>query len=165
MAVTTTDHVAFLRGISNVPMQPYRAALDGLGLADVRSFGGTGNMLFRTGRVDRETLERIIAEAVGVEAFVRTRPELAAAMSQNPYSGRPGAAVFFARRPIDAGREADLMAGGFDGDPPVISGTEVYFVHPLRRPGRQSIIDLERELGVRGTMRASHVVERVLGLM
>ena len=161
----TTAHVAFLRGISNVPMQPYRAALVDLGLADVRSFGGTGNMLFRTDATDLEALERSIAEAVGVEVFVRTRHTLAAAVSQNPYAGWPGAAVFFARRPIDADREADLMAGGFDGDPPVISGTEVHFVHPLRRPGRQSIIDLERELGVRGTMRAAHVVERVLELM
>lgn len=161
----TTDHVAFLRGISNVPMQPYRAALVDIGLADVRSFGGTGNMLFGAGDMDRESLEGAIAEAVGVEAFVRTRPELAAIVSQNPYASRPGAAVFFARRPIDADREAVLMAGGFDGEPPVISGAEVYFVHPLRRPGRQSIIDLERELGVRGTMRAAHVVERVLQLI
>lgn len=161
----TTDHVAFLRGISNVPMEPYRAALVDIGLADVRSYGGTGNMLFRTDATDREALERSIAEAVGVEAFVRTRHELAAVVSQNPYVGVPGAVVFFARHSIDPDREDVLMAGGFDGEPPVVSGAEVYFLHPLRRPGWRSIIDLERELGVRGTMRAAHVVERVLGLM
>jgi uncharacterized protein (DUF1697 family) len=165
VVAVTTDYVAFLRGISNVPMEPYRAALVDIGLTDVRSFGGTGNMLFRAGDSDRAALEESIAEAVGVETFVRSRSELAAVVSENPYTGRPGAGVFFARGPIDASQVAALMAGGFDGEPPVVAGSEVYFVHPLSRPGHKSIIDFERVLGVRGTMRAARVVARVLELM
>jgi len=160
-----SDFVAFLRGISNVPMQPLRDALSDIGLTEVRSFGGTGNMFFCVGDMSRTTLEALIADAVGVEAFVRSRSEMAKVVSEDPYAGRFGAGVFFSNSPVDARQAASFLAGGFDGDPPVVARTEVYFVHPLRRLGRRSVIDFERELGVRGTMRASSVVARVLELM
>ena len=51
------------------------------------------------------------------------------------------------------------------GDSPVASGATVYFVHPTRLFGHTIIVDLERELGVRVTMRASRVVARVLARM
>jgi uncharacterized protein (DUF1697 family) len=159
------DFVAFLRGISNVPMQPFRDALVGIGLTDVRSFGGTGNLLFRADYVDCQALERRIAGAVGAEAFIRTHSEMTAIVTGDPFTGRPGAGVFFSHVPLETQRTASLMAGGFEGEPPVVSGAQLYFVHPLRRTGRKSIIDLESELDVRGTMRASRVVTRVLELM
>jgi len=79
--------------------------------------------------------------------------------------GGSGAAGLLAKRPPDRARTESLNTGGFDGDPPIVSGANVYFVHPTRRPGRKSAIDLERELGVSGTMRSSKVIARVLELM
>jgi len=157
--------VAFLRGISNVPMQPLRDALVDIGLTEVTSFGGTGNLVFSSGDSDRIALERRISEAVGVDTFVRNRNEVEAVVLSDPFAGQAGAAVFFMRGAVDATRASSLIAGGFEHDAPVVSGSQVYFLHPLRRPGRRSIVDLERELGVRGTMRASSVVARVLELM
>jgi len=160
-----SDFVAFLRGISNVPMQPLRDALVGIGLTDVRSFGGTGNMLFCAKDSSRGALEVLIGDAVGVDAFVRSRSQLATVVAENPYADLPGASLLFARGPVDESRAAAFMTGGFQAQPPVVAGAEVYFVHPLRRPGHSGIIDLEHDLGVRGTMRASRVVARVLTLM
>lgn len=157
--------VAFLRGISNVPMQPFRNALLGIGLIDVTSFGGTGNLVFSGGGADCSALEQRIGDAVGTEAFVRSRDELQAVVSNDPFAGRAGAGVFFMHCPVDAAQEASLLADGFEHEPPVISGAQVYFLDRLLRPGRRSMVDLERELGVRGTMRASHVVARILELM
>lgn len=164
-AVMARDHVAFLRGISNVPMQPFRAALEGLGLTSVESFGASGNLLFRAGDLDEARLEAMIERAVGAEAFVRSRTELAAIVEGDPYAGREGAGVLLARRPIDEAHAESLRRGGFDGPAPVIVGATVYFVFPLRRPGRKSGVDLERELDVRGTMRGSRVLARVLERM
>lgn len=157
--------VAFLRGISNVPMQPFRGALVDAGLQDVRSYGGTGNLLFSSGGTDRSTLERRVSEAVGVQAFVRSRAEMADILASDPFSGRPGAALFFTHADIDPTAAARISAGGFEGDAPVIMGAQVYFVHPMRRPGRKTVVDLERELAVRGTIRGSRVVQRVFELM
>ncbi|MGV8083618.1 MAG: DUF1697 domain-containing protein [Coriobacteriia bacterium] len=159
------DFAAFLRGISNVSMQPFRNALLEIGLTDVGSFGATGNMMFCSRDTDCVSLERRIADAVGVETFVRTRLEMSAIVSEDPYTGLAGASLFLFRGPIDESRVVSFLSGAFEGDPPVVIGTEVHFVHPLRRPGGKGIIDLERELGVRGTMRASRVVARVFDLM
>lgn len=70
----TRDHAVFLRGISNVPMEPFRAALVGLGLKQVDSFGATGNLVFGAPGSDVALLEQRICEAIGAEAFVRTGP-------------------------------------------------------------------------------------------
>jgi len=158
-------YVVFLRGISNVPMQPFRQALPDIGLDDVVSFGGTGNLIFSSDETDRARLEQRIEAAVGVDAFVRSRDELQAVVAGDPFLGRAGAAVLFMHAPPDQDRASSLLAGEFQRERPVISDSQVYFMHPLQRPGRRSIIDLERELGVRGTMRASRVVARVLTLM
>lgn len=158
-------YVALLRGISNVPMQPFRQVLVDIGLADVASFGGTGNLIFSAGDAERPSIEQRIEAAVGVDAFVRSRDELLAIVSGDPFAERSGAAVFFTHAPVGKNRIASILAGGFELEPPVFSGSHVYFVHPLQRPGHRSVVDLERELGVRGTMRASRVVARVLERM
>lgn len=160
--MTVRDHVAFLRGISNVPMQPLRAALESLGLLSVGSFGASGNLFFCAQGLEPAVLEARIEGAVGVEAIVRSRLELQTIVEQDPYMGREGAAVFLAKRPIDQTHAKSLQRAGLEGEPPIIVGSTVYFVHPVRRPGRLAIVDFERELDVRGTMRSSKVIARVL---
>lgn len=161
----TRDYVAFLRGISNVSMQRFRVALERLGFTFVGSFGTSGNLMFCLSGEDATSLESRIGDAVGVDAFVRTRSELSAIVAHDPYVGREGAAVFLAKHPIEQSQRESLQDGGFEGEPPVVSGATVYFVHPTRRPGRKAIVDFERELGLRGTMRSSKVVARVLDKM
>lgn len=160
-----SDYVAFLRGISNVPMQPFREALERLGLAEVRSFGMSGNLIFRTEDADADALSGRIADATGADAFVFDRSELARVVADDPFWGREGAAVFLAAVPIGDDRAAELVRDGFDGETPVVSGRTVYFVHPVRRPGHKANVDFERSLGMRGTMRSSGVLARVLELM
>jgi len=161
----TADQAAFLRGISNVPMQPFRTAFERLGFTEVETFGATGNILFCADDNDGSELESPIGEAVGAETFVRSSEELATIVAQNPYAGLKGASVFLARHRISQSEAESLSAGGFAGDPPVISGANVYFVHPTRRPGAKGVVDFERALGVRGTMRSARVVARVLEAM
>jgi uncharacterized protein (DUF1697 family) len=161
----TADQAAFLRGISNVPMKPFRTAFERLGFSEVETFGATGNILFCAAENDASALESRIGEAVGAEAFVRSREELATIVAQNPYADSKGASVFLARHQIGQSQAESLSAGGFAGDPPVISGANVYFVYPTRRPGFKGVIDFERALGVRGTMRSARVIARVLEVM
>lgn len=164
-------YAAFLRAISNVPQQPFRDALERLGAREVSSSGATGNLIFDA--PDEQApdgpapdLAARVSEAVGAEAFIRTREELSAVVSENPYAGVDGSAVFLAGSPIDQDRAQALLEAELEGPyPPVIVGSTVYFVHPTRRCGRKTIVDFERELGVRGTMRGSAVVARVLDLM
>jgi len=161
----TRDHAVFLRGISHVSMEPLRAALVELGLTDVDSFGATGNLVFGAAGSEVALLERRICEAVGAEAFVRTRLELSVIVANDPYAGRQGAGVFFARRPFDETSPVFRGSVGPHGEPPVASGATLYFVHPTRLLGRKGIVDFERELKVTGTMRASRVVARVFERM
>lgn len=159
------SHAVFLRAISNVPMEPLRVALEALGLKDVASFGGTGNFVFSADGADERSLESRISAAVGTEAFVRTRVELSRIVAKDPFAGLQGAAMFLARRDIGEQERERLLAGGFEAEPsPVVRGSTIYFVHPTRRPGKRQIVDFASELGVSGTMRASHVVARVLRL-
>lgn len=160
-----TDFAVFLRGISNVPMKPFREALSALGLTRVDSFGTSGNFVFCSSDEDRGLLEDRIGDALGTEAFVRSRDELTSIVAANPYADREGAAVFLAKRPIDEFRRTRMIEQGFEGDPPSFSESTIYFVHPTRRLGRKGVIDFERELDVAGTMRSSRVLARVLELM
>jgi len=146
-------------------MEPFRRALLDLGFTHVTSHGSSGNFIFLSPEVERGTLEERVAGAVGAEAFVRRRNELVELVAADPYVGREGSAVFLAKHPIDLDHARDMLALGFTGEVPVVSGSTVFFVHPVTRPGRKSILDFERELGVRGTMRSLGVIERVLQLM
>jgi len=156
---------AFLRGISNVPMGPYRDALTRAGLADVVSFGATGNLMFNASDYDAAELEQRIAKLVGTAAFVRSRGELTEIVGQNPFRDRAGAAVLFMRGPVSEKRLHVLSGLKFEGDAPVVVGDNVYFVHPTQLCDRKSLFDFERELGVQGTMRGARVVGRVAEIM
>ena len=159
------EYAVFLRGVSNVPMEPYRSALAGLGLGEVDSFGASGNFVFSTPQRDSSSMAQLIGRTVSAEAFVRTRAELSRVIDENPYRGRAGAAIFLADRRLNDTDLGRLDVIEFEGARPVASEVGVYFVHPTRRRGLKGIVDFERELGVRGTMRAASVIERVFEMM
>ena len=146
-------------------MAPIRKTLVELGLTEVASLGASGNFIFCAPEAEIALLERQITDAVGAEAIVRTRQELAMIVDNNPYLGQPGANVFLAREPVDKTRSIFRDAFGPEGLPPVPSGATVYFVWPTRFSGRKAVVNFERELGVLGTMRTSRVIVLVLEMM
>src|SRR5688572_2374268 len=85
-------YVVLLRAITNVRRQPFRQSMGELGFTDVTSYGASGNLLFSADTSDTASLERRIAAHLGVAAFARARAELARAVAENPFRGRPGAA-------------------------------------------------------------------------
>jgi uncharacterized protein (DUF1697 family) len=159
------DYAVFLRNNQNPNMAPIRKMLTELGFSEVASLGSSGNFVFCAPTTEISVLERQITEAVGAEAIVRTRHELAVIVSTNPYLGQPGANLFLAREPFDKNRSVFQDAFGPQGAHPVPSGTTVYFVWPTRFSGRKAVVNFERELGVLGTMRTSKVIVRVLEKM
>ena len=62
------NHAVFLRGITGVPMQPLREALEGLGFSRVDSFGASGNLLFAANDLDDVFLDARIGETLGALA-------------------------------------------------------------------------------------------------
>ena len=161
----TKDYSVFLRNNRNPNMAPIRRTLEELGFTEVASLGASGNFVFCAPEAEIALLERQITDAVGAEAIVRTRQELAVIVANNPYLGQPGANLFLAREPIDKTRAVFRDAFGPEGAPPVPSGTTVYFVWPTRFSGRKAVVNFERELGVLGTMRTSRVIVRMLEMM
>jgi uncharacterized protein (DUF1697 family) len=146
-------------------MEERRAELVALGLTQVASFGSSGNFVLCSRLHDIPGLERRISEALGSEALVRSREELAAIVADDPYSGRVGAGLFLARQPVDQAADVIHDACGPDGERPVARGRTVYFVNPTRFTGRKAVVNFEREFGVTGTMRTSRVIARVLDMM
>jgi uncharacterized protein (DUF1697 family) len=146
-------------------MAPIRKTLGELGFTEVASLGASGNLIFCAPGAEPALLERQITDAVGAEAIVRTRQELAVIVANNPYLGRQGANLFLARGPIDRTSSVFRNTFGPQGALPVPDGDTVYFVWPTRFLGRKAVVNFERELGVLGTMRTSRVIVRVLEMM
>jgi uncharacterized protein (DUF1697 family) len=159
------EFVALLRGISNVSMEPFRRGLEELGLADVETYGGTGNLIFNAPGHEPAALEEAIAARFGTDAFVRRRADIARISAEDPFAGRPGAAVLFLAHPVGAAARRAFQAVAFDGEPPILRGRAVYLVDPVRERGKRSTFDFERTLGVRATARSSRVVARIVARM
>ena len=90
-----TTWIALLRGINvggnrRVPMADLRDALEAIGLADVRTWIVSGNVVFRTTRTDREALTAAIEAAIevrfgfAVAVVIRTAKEMRAVLETDP---------------------------------------------------------------------------------
>jgi uncharacterized protein (DUF1697 family) len=151
-------YVALLRAITNVGMRRFREELEALGFTDVASYGSSGNLLFNAARTDAAALERRIAARLGVVTLVRTRAELARIVARDPLDSD---ILFLVRAPTPARRRA-FRKLEFEGPRPVLYGKTVFFVFPARLRGKRTPFDLERALGVQGTIRTARVVRRLL---
>lgn len=95
-----TAYVALLRavnvaGTGKLPMAELRAMAEGLGLANVRTYIASGNLLFESDLSEREVkaaLETRIEAYAGkyVPIFVRTAAELAAVCAADPFPDAHG---------------------------------------------------------------------------
>jgi Protein of unknown function (DUF1697) len=154
-------YVALLRAITNVPMKPFRDAMEDMGFTDVESYATSGNLLFDAPTTDARSLERRIAKRLDTDAFVRTRAEMARVVAQDPLHG---IVMFLERAPTPATKRA-LLALDFVEPHPVLAGRAVYFSYPLLLRGRRTPFDVEDTLGVRGTFRTSRVAAILLDRM
>lgn len=117
-------YVVLLRAITNVPMRPFRRALEELGFTDVESCGTSGNLLFNADWSDAPALERRIARRLGKVAFVRTRSALGRVVAGDPFRDRGGVVLFLGRAPTAARRRA-FLGLEFEGPRPVLRGRTV----------------------------------------
>jgi uncharacterized protein (DUF1697 family) len=155
------QYIVLLRGITNVSMQPFRQAMEELGFTDIESYGASGNLLFNAAGSDPSTYEWQIGERLGTPAFVRTRADLSRIVAQDPFRGRPGASVLFLARAVAAARRRAFDSLEFEADRPLLRGRTVYLIHTARLRGKRTSLDLERYLGLRGTIRSSRTVEKL----
>lgn len=172
--------IALLRGVNvgghaRVPMADLREVATGLGLADVRTYLQSGNLLFTAGGPATSLageLERAIAEAFGVDTTVilRSAGELAAAAAANPFPqvvAEPTKlhVAFLAGTPADE-RVAGLDRQRFLPDTFEIHGREVYIHYP-DGAGRSKLglNHFERGLATRATARNWKTVTNLLAMV
>ena len=159
------EYAAFLRAISNVKMQPFRAAMEEMGFTEVDSYGMSGNLLFNAPESDPAALEQRLTNKFDTTAFVRTRAELERVVGGNPFRGRDGAAVLFLAHAPNTTRRQALMNLDYETEPPVLRGRTVFFIYPVRLRGSRTALDFERALEVEGTARSARVIDRVFSAM
>ncbi|HUJ04777.1 MAG TPA: DUF1697 domain-containing protein [Streptosporangiaceae bacterium] len=155
-------HVALLRGINvggggKVPMAELRQLVSSLGHAEVSTYIQSGNIIFTPATDDMADLARELQEAIAASFAVRTavmlrsRTELAAVVSANPYAAEPNPryvhGVFLAAEPDEATRRrvGDAVAAVADlrsRDEAAIVGRTLY----LHTPDGFGTSELAREL-------------------
>jgi uncharacterized protein (DUF1697 family) len=153
--------VALLRAITNMPMKPFRDAMEEMGFTDVESYATSGNLLFDAPTTDARALERRIGRRLGTDAFVRTRTEMARVVAQDPLD----AIVMFLQRPPTTARKRAFLDLDVREPRPVLRGRTLYLSYPLLLRGRRTPLDVEDALAVRGTFRTSRVVATLLARM
>jgi uncharacterized protein (DUF1697 family) len=159
--VSPRRHVVLLRAITNVPMKPFRDAMEEMGFTDVESYATSGNLLFDARTTDARALERRIGRRLGTDAFVRTRTEMARVVAQDPLD----AIVMFLERPPTTARKRAFLDLDVREPRPVLRGRTLYLSYPLLLRGRRTHLDVEDALAVRGTFRTSRVVATLLARM
>ncbi len=155
-------HVALLRGINvggggKVPMAELRQVVSSLGHAEVSTYIQSGNIIFTPATDDMAGLARELQAAIAASFDVRTavmlrsRTELAAVISANPYVDEPNPryvhGVFLAADPDEAAcrRVSDAvaaMAGRGSRDEATLVGRTLY----LHTPDGFGTSELAKEL-------------------
>ena len=161
----TLRYVALLRPIRNLPMQPFRDALEELGFDEATSYGTTGNLLFAARKADIVSLEARIERKLKIKTIVRTQSEIARIVAANPLRDAPAAAVLFLIRPPNAARRRDFLALDLEPPRPALRGKTLFYSYPVRLRGRRSPLDVESVLGTKGTFRTARVVDRLHDLL
>jgi uncharacterized protein (DUF1697 family) len=142
-----TTFVALLRAV-NLFGRPLRMAdlkriAEALGLDSPRTFIASGNLLFASGKSEREVkaaleaaIERHMGKPIGV--MVRTAQEMAAVAAANPFADHPGnrvVAIFLDEAPPkDAAKEAKNVA-----DERMALGRREIYVHYPSGQGRSKL--------------------------
>jgi uncharacterized protein (DUF1697 family) len=172
--------IAFLRAVNVggrlVKMDALRVAFEELGLAEVRTFIASGNVIFETKARDLVALERNIEAHLGtrfgfeIDTFVRTDAELAAATAHAPFDATPSAGaltqvVGFLREPPGEAARATLAALNTEVDRFALNGRELYWWSRLKQSESTfSNAAFEKALRVRSTFRGLNTLQRIVAL-
>jgi uncharacterized protein (DUF1697 family) len=170
--------VAFLRGIGGgirpMLMKDLQAALQGLGLTDVRTYIQSGNVVFRRSRATAAKLEAQIAQAIvdefGFESkvIVLSARELAQAAAGNPFAqadARPAAVhLFFLARRAPNPDVATMTRLKTASETFVLAGRVLYLHTPDGFGTSKLAARIEKLLGVPATARNWRTVTKMLAL-
>jgi uncharacterized protein (DUF1697 family) len=172
-----THYVAFLRAINaghgrSLTMETLRRHFQPLGLANVETFIGSGNVLFaatggaRTleGKIEERLQKAMKAE---VPAFLRTEAELARIAVYQPFPAayvEPEAEVeiIFLKAELDPETAQKVASLNSETDEFVVHEREIYWLR-RRKAGASpySTVALERIIGQPFTVRTSRTVRRL----
>lgn len=169
--------VALLRGINvggktTLPMADLRAAVEGCGYTDVRTYIQSGNVVLTTSGRSTAPVAAAITTAVadlgGIapDVVVRTRAQLQAVVDANPYLARgedpKHLHVVFLTAPAATSTLDDLPRD--PGEEVQVIGSEVHLLLP-GGVGRSTLATaLAKRKGERGTMRNWNTVTKLLAM-
>jgi uncharacterized protein (DUF1697 family) len=172
--------ISLLRGINvggnnMVRMEALRSMHEALGLADVRTYIQSGNVVFRTKLNDPAAIGRKLEDAVEKSlgfrpaVVIRTAEELRDVVANNPFAGRPGiepnklAVSFLTARP-DAAAAERLRTIKADPEELHLVDRELYMYFP-EGMGRSKLPPmLDRTFKIPGTARNWNTVMKLLAM-
>jgi uncharacterized protein (DUF1697 family) len=167
-------YVSLLRGVNvggknKLAMADLRLLFESLGLADVRTFIQSGNVIFKSDQVPNSSLlEGAIAERFGIatDVMLRTASELGIVAQRSPFLEDEGTHIyvgFMAREPSKA-VVAALDVAHFGAERSKIVGSEVYLSLPSGMGEAKLPSYLTRQLKVPMTVRNWNTVKKLLEL-
>jgi len=172
-------HVVLLRGINlprhkRISMPDLRAALEDAGLADVKTYVQSGNVVLSSRAAPKTVagkVERAIEDRFGldVDVVVRSRDELADVVARDPFGKKASDPkrfqVTFLAGKLGQDTLAKLEAAAAGGEQLVASGRELFTWHP-NGVGRSKLAALLAgpRLGVTATARNWTTVTTLLEL-
>jgi uncharacterized protein (DUF1697 family) len=173
------QHILLLRGINlgstnRVSMPDLRAALEGAGFEDVRTYLQSGNVVVtssvNTAAVAREA-EHLVRKELGLDVpvVVRTRAQLAKVVEHNPLAKVATNPKRYQVSFLDAKPSRDVVRlieeAAAPGERVVVHGREIYAWHPetVARSRLWALL-AGRKLGVTATARNWTTVEKLLEL-
>jgi uncharacterized protein (DUF1697 family) len=172
-------HVVLLRGINlprhkRISMPDLRAALEDAGLADVKTYVQSGNVVLSSRAAPKTVagkVERAIEDRFGldVDVVVRSRDELADVVARDPFGKKASDPkrfqVTFLAGNLDQDTLPKLEAAAAGGEQLVASGRELFTWHP-NGVGRSKLAALLAgpRLGVTATARNWTTVTTLLEL-
>ncbi|MCM3904727.1 MAG: DUF1697 domain-containing protein [Pyrinomonadaceae bacterium] len=171
-------YVAFLRAINVgshlVKMDHLRQLFEALGFANVETFIASGNVIFDSTSKSTKTLERkiesLLEETLGyrVATFIRSTSELASIVNYKPFEeselNEDGNALYiiFTADELSTESKRKLRTFRSEVDDFHANGREVYWLSRKKiSESKVSGAQLERTMGMPGTMRNANTVKRL----
>lgn len=170
-----TTWILLLRGVTpsgrnSLRMAALRDALEEAGLAEVRTYIQSGNVVARSalGRGElQELVHRVIAERFGgdIPVIARTPAELRAVMERNPFAGEEAKRQYFTLLAEHPSPERAATFEEMDWSPDRLQRADdvVYTLYATRASdSRYGNNYIERKLGVIATTRNFNTMTRLL---
>lgn len=169
--------IILLRGVmptgrNKVPMTPLREALEDAGLARVRTYIQSGNVLADS-RLGQRKIEQLVHDVIAdrfggdITVMARTPREIAALVEANPFGTADPGKLFLTLLggEPDPDRVRDVQAMDISPDAVAFRGNVVYtrVAHGYRTLKANNTF-LEKRLKVKATTRVLRTIDRLLAL-